>query len=50
MLTAGTEGMRRDNSKSRRIKKYPNVFVPQQFENQANAEVHRNTTAQGNME
>ena len=47
VLTAGAEGMRGAIAKVEELKKeYPNVFVPQQFENQANAEVHRNTTAQ----
>ena len=47
VLTAGAEGMRGAIAKVEELKKeYPDVFVPQQFENQANAEVHRNTTAQ----
>ena len=46
VLTAGAEGMRGAIAKVEELKKeYPNVFVPQQFQNQANAEAHRNTTA-----
>jgi cysteine synthase A len=46
VLTPGTEGMRGAIAKVEELRKeYPNVFVPQQFQNQANAEAHRNTTA-----
>lgn len=47
VLTPGTEGMRGAIAKVEELRKeYPNVFVPQQFQNEANAEAHRNTTAQ----
>jgi cysteine synthase len=46
VLTPGTEGMRGAIAKVEELRKeYPNVFVPQQFQNQANAEAHRSTTA-----
>lgn len=46
VLTPGTEGMRGAIAKVEELKKeYPNVFVPQQFQNEANAEAHRQTTA-----
>jgi len=47
VLTPGAEAMRGAIAKVEELKKeYPNVFVPQQFENSSNPEIHRKTTAQ----
>jgi len=47
ILTPGIEGMQGSIKKAEEIlKKIPNSFMPQQFKNQANPEIHRKTTAQ----
>lgn len=47
VLTPGVEGMPGSIKKAEELlKKTPNSFMPQQFKNQANPEVHRKTTAQ----
>lgn len=47
VLTPGAEAMRGAISKVEELKnEYPNVFVPQQFENSSNPDIHRRTTAQ----
>ncbi|MDP2912891.1 MAG: cysteine synthase A [Candidatus Omnitrophota bacterium] len=46
VLTSGQEGMRGAINKAEEIlKKTPNSFMPQQFKNSANPEIHRTTTA-----
>lgn len=47
VLTPGGEGMRGAISRAEELaKETPNSFVPQQFVNPANPEIHRNTTAE----
>ncbi|MEK6776321.1 MAG: cysteine synthase A [bacterium] len=47
VLTPGTEGMRGAIRKAEEmVEKNPGYFMPQQFRNPANPEVHRKTTAQ----
>ena len=47
ILTPGTEGMAGAINKANELAaSNPNVFIPQQFENPANPEVHRRTTAE----
>lgn len=47
VLTPGSEGMRGAIAKATEIvENTPNAFLPQQFENAANPEVHRQTTAE----
>ncbi|MBK9119026.1 MAG: cysteine synthase A [Phycisphaerales bacterium] len=47
VLTPATEGMRGAiNKATELVEKTPNAFMPQQFENPANVEVHRKTTAE----
>ncbi|MEI7905066.1 MAG: cysteine synthase A [Candidatus Firestonebacteria bacterium] len=47
VLTEGPKGMQGAVDKALELKsKYPNSFIPQQFENEANAEIHRKTTAE----
>ncbi|MFA4887953.1 MAG: cysteine synthase A [Candidatus Omnitrophota bacterium] len=47
VLTSGSEGMKGSIKKAEELlKKIPNSFMPQQFENEANPEIHRRTTAQ----
>ena len=46
-LTPGREGMKGSIDEAQRLKEhYGNAFIPQQFENQANPDIHRATTAQ----
>src|SRR4029434_5672821 len=47
VLTPGTEGMRGAIARAEQLaKETPNSWIPQQFENPANPEVHRKTTAE----
>ena len=47
VLTPGPDGMGGAIRKARELtKSTPNAFMPQQFENPANPEIHRNTTAE----
>lgn len=47
VLTPGSEGMRGSIAKAQEIvAQTPGAFMPQQFENPANPEIHRQTTAQ----
>ncbi|NOT55767.1 MAG: cysteine synthase A [Deltaproteobacteria bacterium] len=47
VLTPAAEGMHGAIRKAKELaKKHPKAFIPQQFENPANPEIHRQTTAQ----
>jgi cysteine synthase len=47
VLTPGSEGMAGAIKKAEEImKEHPNSFIPQQFKNPANPEIHRKTTAE----
>lgn len=47
VLTPGSEGMRGAINRAEQLaKETPNAWIPQQFENPANPEIHRLTTAQ----
>ncbi|MCX6179238.1 MAG: cysteine synthase A [Chlorobiales bacterium] len=47
VLTPGSEGMLGSIKKADELKsQYPNSFIPQQFKNPANPEIHRKTTAE----
>ena len=46
ILTEGSKGMQGSVDKANELaKEYPNSFIPQQFNNPANPEIHTNTTA-----
>ena len=46
VLTPGTEGMKGAIAKAEQLaKETPNAWIPQQFENPANPEIHKRTTA-----
>jgi cysteine synthase A len=46
ILTPGAEGMRGAIGRAEELAKNPEYFMPQQFKNPANPEVHRKTTAE----
>ncbi len=47
VLTPGSEGMKGAIAKAEQLaKETPNAWIPQQFENPANPEIHRKTTAE----
>ncbi|WP_310601839.1 cysteine synthase A [Anaerosporobacter sp.] len=47
VLTPGAEGMKGAIAKANElVKEYGNAIIPQQFENKANPEIHRKTTAE----
>ena len=47
VLTEGSKGMAGAIEKAEELKKeYGNAFIPQQFENSANSDIHRKTTAE----
>jgi cysteine synthase A len=47
VLTPGTEGMKGAIARAEQLaKEVPNAWIPQQFENEANPEIHRRTTAE----
>src|SRR6187551_651382 len=47
VLTPGTEGMKGAIAKAQQLaKETPNSWIPQQFENPANVDIHRKTTAE----
>ena len=47
VLTPGTEGMKGAIARAEQLaKETPNSWIPQQFENEANPEIHRKTTAE----
>jgi cysteine synthase A len=47
VLTPGSEGMKGAIAKAEQLaKETPNSWIPQQFENEANPEIHRKTTAE----
>lgn len=47
VLTPGSDGMRGAIAKAKELaESLPSAFIPQQFENPANPEIHRKTTAQ----
>src|SRR5512136_1703743 len=47
VLTPGTEGMKGAIAKAQQLAKdTPNAWIPQQFDNPANPEIHRQTTAE----
>lgn len=47
VLTDGAKGMKGAIEKAQQLaSEYPNAFIPQQFDNPANPEIHRKTTAE----
>src|SRR5271170_3796949 len=47
VMTPGTEGMKGAIARAEQLsKETPNAWIPQQFENPANPEIHRKTTAE----
>ncbi|MFN2291150.1 MAG: cysteine synthase A [Anaerolineae bacterium] len=50
ILTPGEEGMKGSIAKAKELAQKPGYFMPQQFENPANPEVHRRTTAREILE
>jgi len=47
VLTPGAQGMRGSIAKAHELaSQFPKVFIPQQFQNPANPEIHRRTTAE----
>jgi cysteine synthase A len=47
VLTPGTEGMKGAIAKAEQLaKEVPNAWIPQQFDNPSNPEIHRKTTAE----
>jgi cysteine synthase A len=47
VLTPGSEGMKGAIARAEQLaRETPNAWIPQQFENQANPEIHRQTTAE----
>jgi len=50
ILTPATEGMKGAVKRAEEIAKTENVFMPQQFKNHANPEIHRKTTAKEILE
>src|SRR2546422_11724172 len=47
VLTPGTEGMKGAIAKAEQLaKETPNAWIPQQFDNPSNPEIHRRTTAE----
>src|SRR4026207_521066 len=47
VLTPGTEGMKGAIARAEQLaKETPNAWIPQQFDNPANPEIHRKTTAE----
>ena len=51
VLTPGKKGMKGAVSKAEElVAEIPGAVMPQQFKNKANPKIHRETTAQGNME
>ena len=47
VLTPGTEGMKGAIAKAEQLAKdTPHAWIPQQFDNPANPEIHRQTTAE----
>lgn len=50
VLTPGSEGMGGAIRKAEELAKQEGYFMPQQFENEANPEIHRNTTAKELLE
>jgi cysteine synthase A len=50
ILTPGEEGMKGSIAKAQELAQKPGYFMPQQFENPANPEIHRRTTAREILE
>jgi cysteine synthase A len=50
ILTPGEEGMKGSIAKAQELAQKPGYFMPQQFQNPANPEIHRRTTAREILE